>query len=131
MVTRLVVCFDGTWDRPSRSPDPAKRVETNVVRFYDSVMNGVRPDGSVQKKWYETGVGTDWWDSVSGGVFGFGLDDKIRDGYRFLVEHYPQPDPGDHELFIARAQAAAGVRRELRALRSSVTLEGCDSGCSC
>jgi uncharacterized protein (DUF2235 family) len=101
MVTRLIVCFDGTWDRPSSDADSLQRVETNVVRCYDSVLHGPQPDGSLQTKWYDTGVGTgDWWDTVTGGVFGFGIDDKIRAGYRFLVENYPHPDPGDHQLFI-------------------------------
>ena len=48
MVTRLVLCFDGTWDRPSPDADPLQRVETNVVRFYDSVLHGTQADGSVQ-----------------------------------------------------------------------------------
>jgi uncharacterized protein (DUF2235 family) len=122
MVTRLVLCFDGTWNRPSQNANPAQRVETNVVRFYDSVLNGAQPDGSVQKKWYDTGVGTDWWDTVSGGVFGFGLDQKIRDGYRFLVENYPHPDPGDHELFILGFSRGAYEARSLVGMIRNVGL---------
>jgi uncharacterized protein (DUF2235 family) len=122
MVTRLVLCFDGTWDRPSLNAAPAERVETNVVRFYDSVPNGTQADGSVQKKWYDTGVGTDWWDTVSGGVFGFGLDDKIREGYRLLVENYPDPDPGDHELFILGFSRGAYEARSLVGMIRNVGL---------
>jgi uncharacterized protein (DUF2235 family) len=122
MVTRLVLCFDGTWDRPSANTDPAKRVESNVVRFYDAILNGKRPDGSEQKKWYETGVGTDWWDRVPGGAFGFGIDEKIRDGYRFLVESYPDPDPGDHELFILGFSRGAYEARSLVGMIRNVGL---------
>ena len=122
MVTRLVLCFDGTWDRPSSTANPAQRVETNVVRFYDSVLNGTQSDGSVQKKWYDTGVGTDWWDSISGGVFGFGLDEKIRDGYRFLVQNYPDPDQGDHELFILGFSRGAYEARSLVGMIRNVGL---------
>jgi uncharacterized protein (DUF2235 family) len=122
MVTRLILCFDGTWDRPSRDPDPEKAVETNVVRFYDSVLNGTLADGSVQKKWYDTGVGTHWWDSISGGVFGFGLDDKIRDGYRFLVKNYPNPDPGDHEVIILGFSRGAYEARSLVGMIRNVGL---------
>jgi uncharacterized protein (DUF2235 family) len=122
MGTRLVLCFDGTWNRPSESANPAQRIETNVVRFYDSVLNGTQADGSEQKKWYDTGVGTDWWDKVSGGVFGFGLDQKIRDGYRFLVENYPHPDPGDHELFILGFSRGAYEARSLVGMIRNVGL---------
>jgi len=122
MVTRLILCFDGTWNRPSSNVDPAQRVETNVVRFYDSVLDGTQPDASVQKKWYDTGVGTDWWDRVSGGVFGFGIDEKIREGYRFLVQNYPHPDPGDHELFILGFSRGAYEARSLVGMIRNVGL---------
>jgi uncharacterized protein (DUF2235 family) len=122
MVTRLVLCFDGTWDRPSAGADPLQRVETNVVRFYRSVLDGKQPDGSVQKKWYDTGVGTNWWDRVSGAVLGFGLDDKIREGYRFLVQNYPDPDPGDHELFLLGFSRGAYEARSLVGMIRNVGL---------
>ena len=123
MLTRLIVCFDGTWDRPSADADPLQRVETNVVRFYDSVLHGTQADGAVQIKWYDTGVGTgDWWDTVSGGVFGFGIDEKIRSGYRFLVENYPNPDPGDHELFILGFSRGAYEARSLVGMIRNVGL---------
>ncbi len=122
MVTRLVLCFDGTWDRPSTEADPLQRVETNVARFYTAVPDGVLPDGSVQRKWYDTGVGTDWWDRISGGIFGFGIDEKIRDGYRFLVENYPQPDPGDQELYILGFSRGAYEARSLVGMIRNVGL---------
>jgi len=35
---RIVICFDGTWNRPAveKSP-PDRQVEANVCRFYASV----------------------------------------------------------------------------------------------
>src|SRR5215469_9522296 len=122
MVTRLVLCFDGTWDRPSTNADAAARVESNVVRFYDSVLNGRRPDGSEQKKCYDTGIGTNSWDKVVDGAFGFGIDQKIRDGYRFLVENYPDPDPGGHELFILGFSRGAYEARSLVGMIRNVGL---------
>ena len=104
MVTRLILCFDGTWDRPSANPNPALRVETNVVRFYNSVRSGVQADGSVQNKWYDTGVGSDWYDEIIGGAFGFGLDQKIRDGYKFLVSNYPDHRSGKYRGLDPRLQ---------------------------
>jgi uncharacterized protein (DUF2235 family) len=123
MVARLVLCFDGTWDRPSSDADPLQRVETNVVRFYDSVLHGSQKDGAVQTKWYDTGVGTgDWLDTVSGGAFGFGIDEKIRNGYRFLVENYPHPDPGDQEVYILGFSRGAYEARSLVGMIRNVGL---------
>jgi uncharacterized protein (DUF2235 family) len=122
VVTRLVLCFDGTWDRPSIEADPLQRVETNVVRFYRSVSDGVLRDGSVQTKCYNTGVGTNWWDTISGGFFGFGIDQKIRDGYRFLAENDPHPDRGEHELFILGFSRGAYEARSLVGMIRNVGL---------
>jgi uncharacterized protein (DUF2235 family) len=80
-------------------PDPTG-TESNVCEFYESLSNGIIRDGSVQSKWYDTGVGTNWYDRISGGAFGFGLDQKIQDGYQWLVENYPEPDLKNHEVFI-------------------------------
>jgi len=75
MTTRLVLCFDGTWNRP----DPVTGFETNVTRFYESVPAGNVAGGNIQNKWYEPGVGTDWYDRVAGGAFGLGIDQKIQE----------------------------------------------------
>jgi len=60
------------------------------------VLNGKRSDGSEQKKWYDTGIGTNWWDKVVDGAIGFGIDPRIQDGHRFLVENHPDPEPCHH-----------------------------------
>ena len=96
MTTRLVLCFDGTWNRP----DPVTGFETNVCRFYEAVPIGPVAAGAVQKKWYEQGVGTNWYDRVAGGTFGLGIDQKIREGYHWLVDNYPDSDRSDTELLI-------------------------------
>ncbi len=113
MTTRLVVCFDGTWDRPDDNPDATTRVESNVCRFYESVANGPVADAIVQRKWYEPGVGTRWYDRIRGGVFGLGIDDKIQEGYRWLVDHYPDPDPGDIEIFVTGFSRGAYTARSM------------------
>jgi len=122
MVVRLILCFDGTWDRPDNATDISKRVESNVVRFYESVVSGKLSDGSVQTKWYDTGVGTDWYDRVAGGAFGFGLDQKIRDGYQWLADHYPAPDPGNYEVFIVGFSRGAYTARSLVGMIRNVGL---------
>ncbi|MBV9251228.1 MAG: DUF2235 domain-containing protein, partial [Acetobacteraceae bacterium] len=60
-------------------------VETNVCRLYRSVLRleGVQPAGELgQVKWYDKGVGTNWYDRIAGGAFGLGLSQKIREGYK-------------------------------------------------
>jgi len=55
---RIVICFDGTWNRPADEKlPPDRQVETNVCRFYNSVKD-IGTDGIKQLKWYDEGVGT-------------------------------------------------------------------------
>ncbi|HEY1503541.1 MAG TPA: DUF2235 domain-containing protein [Stellaceae bacterium] len=122
MTTRLILCFDGTWNSPGEDPGASTAVETNVVRFHESVRSGALPSGSTQTKWYDDGVGTDWYDKISGGAFGFGLDQKIRDGYKFLVETYPNPDPGDREVYILGFSRGAYTARSLVGMIRNVGL---------
>lgn len=122
MVTRLIVCFDGTWNKPSDSKDASSAVETNVVRFYESILSGALLDGSTQTKWYDDGVGTDWYDRIRGGVFGLGIDQKIQDGYQFLVDNYPDPDPGDYEVFVLGFSRGAYTARSLVGMIRNVGL---------
>ena len=112
MTTRLIVCFDGTWNRP----DPATGFETNVCRFYESVPSGTLPNGDNQQKWYEPGVGTDWYDRVAGGAFGLGIDQKIQEGYRWLSDNYPASNTGDVGVYVV------GFRRGAYSARSLVGL---------
>ena len=80
---RLALFFDGTWNRPGS--------DTNVWRL--SRMIADRSAGEVrQLVHYDAGVGTRWYDRLSGGAFGKGLSDNVLDGYRWLVEHYEDGD---------------------------------------
>jgi len=117
MPKRLILCFDGTWDRP----DPTG-IESNVCKFYESLPNGTMADGSVQQKWYEAGVGTNWYDRISGGAFGLGLDGKIQDGYQWLVENYPEPDEHTTEVFIVGFSRGAYTARSLVGMIRNVGL---------
>jgi uncharacterized protein (DUF2235 family) len=109
MTTRLILCFDGTWNRP----DPVTGFETNVCRFYEAVPVGAVTDGATQQKWYEPGVGTNWYDRVAGGAFGLGIDQKIQEGYRWLADNYPEPDRGDIEVYIVGFSRGAYTARSL------------------
>lgn len=113
MTTRLAVCFDGTWNRPDSNTALAARVETNVCRFFEAIPSGKLPGGDIQKKWYDAGVGTNWYDRLIGGAFGIGIDEKIREGYQWLVNSYPDPDPSDIEVFILGFSRGAYTARSL------------------
>jgi uncharacterized protein (DUF2235 family) len=80
---RLVLLFDGTWN-DERHPDAA----TNIVRLWQLIAKGTREaeagkDSIKQRIFYDEGVGTGFLDRLSGGIFGSGLSEKVREGYRF------------------------------------------------
>ncbi len=131
MAKRIAICFDGTWNTPDNKGDldhlertdhrdeiwfervnKNAGVETNVCRLYRSVLTispGDAKDGIAQIKWYDKGVGTEWYDRISGGAFGTGLSRKIREGYKFLSSNY---DDGD-EIFVFGFSRGAYTARSL------------------
>jgi uncharacterized protein (DUF2235 family) len=118
MVKRIALFFDGTWDRPSDDPDPSTAVDSNVVRLFRSVAEGPQADGATQVKWYDTGVGTNWYDRIGGGAFGFGLDEKIRDGYTALVSLWPDPDQGCQAFLFGFSRGAYTARSLIGMIRN-------------
>ncbi|MBV9686387.1 MAG: DUF2235 domain-containing protein, partial [Alphaproteobacteria bacterium] len=113
MALRLIVCFDGTWNRPDNNSDLTARIETNVCRFYESIVSGKVPGGDLQQKWYDSGVGTNWYDRIAGGTFGIGIDQKIREGYQWLAGNYLNADAPDIEVFILGFSRGAYTARSL------------------
>jgi len=97
---RLALFFDGTWNKPENN--------TNVWRL-SLMLAEQSPDGVPQEKFYDEGVGTHWYDRVTGGAFGAGLSDNVRSGYRWLMEHY---NPGD-EIYIFGFSRGAFTARSL------------------
>ena len=97
---RLALFFDGTWNKPESN--------TNVWRL--SLMLAEQgADGVPQQVFYDKGVGTRWYDRISGGAFGAGLPENVRMGYCWLMEHY---NPGD-EIFIFGFSRGAFTARSL------------------
>src|SRR3954447_4517148 len=86
---RIVFCFDGTWNALNAN------TPTNVVLTAASIVRATK-DGITQLIHYDEGVGTGRLEKWSGGVFGAGLTDNVREAYRFLIFNY---DPGD-EIFV-------------------------------
>jgi len=100
---RLALFFDGTWNEPGN--------HTNVWRLYLMLAERSQ-DGIEQKSFYDEGVGTRFYDRVSGGAFGAGLSDNVRKGYRWLMEHYNSGD----EIFLFGFSRGAFTARSLAGL---------------
>ncbi len=75
----LVLCFDGTWNTLTS--------HTNVSRIYSEIADA-STGSKDQRKFYDEGVGTQWYDRIRGGAFGYGLDRNIRLGYAWLSSVY-------------------------------------------
>jgi uncharacterized protein (DUF2235 family) len=106
---RIVLCFDGTWNKPADENLAAEeQVETNVCRFYRSVKEA-GADGLQQLKWYDEGVGTKWYDRFIGGAIGVGLEKNILDGYKFLAQQYQDGD----EVYVLSFSRGAYTARSL------------------
>jgi uncharacterized protein (DUF2235 family) len=106
---RLALFFDGTWNEPGDN--------TNVWRqklmLADHDQNGIPQDA-----FYDEGVGTHFYDRLTGGAFGAGLSKNIRKGYRWLIEHY---NPGD-EIYLFGFSRGAFTARSLAGLISKCGL---------
>ena len=99
MGKRIVVCADGTWNRPER--DLRKDFPTSVLRLARALdpMRG-------QQVFYDWGVGS-YYDPVAGGVTGHGLEKNVMDGYRYIVQNYA---PGDEIFLFGFSRGAYTVR---------------------
>ena len=97
---RLVLFFDGTWNIPENN--------TNVWRL-SLMLADKGEDGVPQEKFYDPGVGTHFYDRLTGGAFGVGLSENVRLGYRWLMERYNKGD----EIFIFGFSRGAFTARSL------------------
>jgi uncharacterized protein (DUF2235 family) len=120
MAKKLVVCCDGTWNTP--------RDETNVTRTYRFLRSrlgnpqenkqaregvttcaGRAKDGSETLLFYDRGVGTNWFQRLSGGALGVGLSENVRDAYHFLAQEFA---PGA-EIYVFGFSRGAYTARSL------------------
>lgn len=126
MPKKLVVCFDGTWNRPDDSSD-GKDSNTNVERLFKAVVGTdareypgtALPAGSTLK-WYDSGVGTKWYEHLRGGAFGYGLSLNIRQGYKFLIDNY---EPSDEIYVYGFSRGAYTARSMVGLIRNSGLLD--------
>lgn len=117
MMKRIILCFDGTWNTPNDHSDVESGANTNVRKLYNSIP-GQDQHGIKQHAHYIPGVGDRWYNRVRGGVFGVGLDERIKQGYRHLVDQY---DDGD-EIYVIGFSRGAYTARSLVGMIRNVGL---------
>lgn len=105
---RIVICADGTWNvRDQIDSQTGKRRPTNVTKIARAICPR-DAHGIDQVVYYHDGIGTAGpLDKASGGAFGHGIGDNIRDLYRFIVYNY---EPGDELFFFGFSRGAFTVR---------------------
>lgn len=112
---RLVVCCDGTWNKPDA---PAV---TNIEKIARTVQTDPASAGGVQQLvYYISGVGAGSYeaDRLLGGAFGFGLLHNVIAAYRFLAQNY---EPDD-EIFIVGFSRGAFTARSVAGMIARVGL---------
>jgi hypothetical protein len=144
---RLILFLDGTWnedteDHPAtsivylrerlfwglqvrlREKFPIDHEEFEKLNdFKKKGISGLVLDGFEYIVYYDRGVGTGpFLDALKGGIFGDGLDQKIREAYRFLSFWYR---PGD-EVFIFGFSRGAYTARSLAGYLQAVGLLRCE-----
>ena len=119
MPKKIIISFDGTWNTPDVKSEIKGNKSTNVWKLHSSIP-AMDKDGTVQEKWYDKGVGTAWYDRISGGAFGVGLSDNILDGYRQLVKTF---EAGDLVYIFGFSRGAYTARSLVGLIRNAGLLK--------
>lgn len=116
-MARLFVCCDGTWNAPTDLHDGVP-VPTNVVRFFNALVEGDDGHGIRQRRYYHPGIGTQEvlsLERIWAGMTGKGLADNVKSAYAWLSANY---DAGD-EIFLLGFSRGAFTARALSGLVGS------------
>jgi uncharacterized protein (DUF2235 family) len=136
MARKLVVCCDGTWNTP--------RDHTNITRTYQFLRErlggpeeqkqsregvttcaGRARDGSEVVLFYDRGVGTNWFQRLSGGALGVGLSENVRDAYHFLAHEFT---PGTEVYVFGFSRGAYTARSLCGFIKAAGLLKQPDEG---
>jgi uncharacterized protein (DUF2235 family) len=119
MSKNIVVCTDGTWDRPGTTDTGSTFLpdDTNVCKLFSLLPGDAQRRSATtriklvagQIAFYDDGVGADgiWAVRVAQGATGAGLELKLRDGYQFISE---QHDVGDRIYLVGFSRGAFTAR---------------------
>jgi len=103
MAKRIVICADGTWNRPEK--DLKKDFPTNVLRLSRSIKP-IGNDSLPQQVFYDWGIGS-YYNSTVAGTTGKGLHKNIMDDYRYIVQNY---SPGDDLYLFGFSRGSYTIR---------------------
>ncbi|XWW97023.1 hypothetical protein V2A60_005003 [Cordyceps javanica] len=112
---RIILCCDGTWfdsddgfNKATLKDHATVQVASNVTRISRCFKRRCS-DGTLQIINYESGVGTgsNTIDTLTGGAFGLGLTQRVREAYAFLCANYMD---GDEIILIGWSRGAFTVR---------------------
>jgi uncharacterized protein (DUF2235 family) len=107
MPKTLALFCDGTWNKADQTTEKGERCSTNVIKLIVR-MKTHADDGRLQVGYYDQGVGTgNWFDRITGGAFGDGLEANVHDAYRFLLANY---EPGDRIYLLGFSRGAFTAR---------------------
>jgi len=95
MSKNIVLLADGTWNDGAESNTNIHWLNTHLLSNDSQVV------------FYDTGVGTDWYNNKSGGALGLGLSRNIRQLYLSLIKVY---EPGDAVYCFGFSRGAFTVR---------------------
>ncbi|KAH9812092.1 hypothetical protein DFH28DRAFT_1130339 [Melampsora americana] len=107
---RLIILSDGTWNSAYQT-DGIHQL-TNITRLTRSILSEDSSSNSSyipQVVFYQTGLGTsgDLGLDFKSGLTGYGIMDKIKESYGFLVHNW---EPGDEILLFGFSRGAFIVR---------------------
>ncbi len=101
-MANIVVCADGTWNRPEE--DIEKDFPTNVLKLARSIAP--RAGEKKQHVFYDWGLGS-YHSSITAGATGSGIHKNVLDGYRYIVQNYAS---GDRIYLFGFSRGAYTVR---------------------
>ena len=106
----IIVCADGTWNKPSEK-DRGKPAPTNVFKIFKALSgtSGGESKNEAKALFYDSGVGTNFGTRLLGGLLGVGLSENIKDCYEFIVKNYRAGD----RLFLFGFSRGAYTARSL------------------
>ncbi|UKZ77713.1 hypothetical protein TrVFT333_005437 [Trichoderma virens FT-333] len=124
---RLIVCCDGTWmnsdngyEEPTlEHPQGMLQVPSNVTRISRCFRRRCN-DGTLQVMFYESGVGTgsNAIDTLTGGAFGLGLSERVREAYSYLCANHMDGD----EIFLVGFSRGAFTARSVAGMVGNLGL---------
>ena len=107
MNKRIVICADGTWNRPEKNIK--KDFPTNVLRLARAIKP-VGKDKMPQQVFYDWGIGS-YYDKVKGGATGQGIEQQLHGDFRGPLGAIPRLGEA-HQARGSTRQHVAALQRQ-------------------